>query len=155
MTPTEDVLCSTLADCTLSPNAASFEHSDCSASPSKEEEELKFIERPLGDDGRWVERAWKHWKNLGEPKLIVAPMVDQSELPFRMLCRNYGATAAYTPMLHSRLFVEDPKYRKVEFTTCKEDRPLFVQFCANDPERLLAAAQIVQPYCDYVDINLG
>lgn len=102
-----------------------------------------------------IERAWAHWKKLGEPKLIVAPMVDNSELPFRLLCRKYGATAAYTPMLHSRIFTESEKYRLEEFTTCKDDRPLFVQFCANDPDTLLEAAQRVAPYCDYVDINLG
>ena len=46
----------------------------------------------------------------------------QSELAFRMLCRRYGSTAAYTPMLHSRLFLENAKYRDEHFTTCKEDR---------------------------------
>jgi hypothetical protein len=29
-----------------------------------------------------------------------------------MLCRQHGATCAYTPMLHSRLFVEDQAYRQ-------------------------------------------
>ncbi|KAJ3672433.1 hypothetical protein LUZ60_007154 [Juncus effusus] len=102
-----------------------------------------------------VERAWAHWRAIGAPKLIVAPMVDNSELPFRMLCRKYGAEGAYTPMLHSRIFTENEKYRSMEFTTCKEDRPLFVQFCANDPKILLEAAKRVEPFCDYVDINLG
>ncbi|OEL19333.1 tRNA-dihydrouridine(16/17) synthase [NAD(P)(+)]-like [Dichanthelium oligosanthes] len=102
-----------------------------------------------------IERAWAHWRRLGSPRLMVAPMVDNSELPFRMLCRRYGADAAYTPMLHSRIFSENEKYRSMEFTTCKEDRPLFVQFCANDPDILLQAAKMVEPYCDYVDINFG
>ena len=66
-----------------------------------------------------VERAWAHWRRLGSPRLLVAPMVDNSELPFRMLCRRYGADAAYTPMLHSRIFSENEKYRSMEFTTCK------------------------------------
>lgn len=65
-----------------------------------------------------VEKAWDHWNKLGAPKLIVAPMMDQSELPFRMLCRKYGATGAYTPMFHSRPFAFQAGYRRVEFTTC-------------------------------------
>ncbi|CBI21377.3 unnamed protein product, partial [Vitis vinifera] len=124
------------------------EHQECQSSSAD------WPSRCLTGESR-IERAWAHWKKLGQPKLIVAPMVDNSELPFRMLCRKYGAQAAYTPMLHSRIFSENEKYRSQEFTTCKEDRPLFVQFCANDPDTLLEAAQRVEPYCDYVDINLG
>ena len=30
------------------------------------------------------------WRSMGEPRKIVSPMVDQSELPFRLLCRKYG-----------------------------------------------------------------
>ena len=95
------------------------------------------------------------FRSMGSPKYHVAPMVDQSELAFRELCRRHGATCAYTPMIHARLFVEDLKYRKEIFTTHINDRPLLVQFCANDPDMLLAAASIVAPHCDGVDINFG
>ena len=37
----------------------------------------------------------------------------------------------------------------------QSDRPLIVQFAANDPEWLLKAAKLVEPHCDAVDINFG
>ena len=57
-----------------------------------------------------------------------------------MLCRKYGATLGYTPMLHSRLMQEKKGYKEKYFSTCKEDRPLITQFCGNDPDVMLKAA---------------
>ncbi|GLI58658.1 hypothetical protein VaNZ11_000400 [Volvox africanus] len=104
-----------------------------------------------------VDKAWEWFRSIGSPKFHVAPMVDQSELPFRLLCRRHGATCAYTPMLHARIFSQDRKYREEMLTTAPEDRPLLVQFCANDPQHLLAAARMVEAsgVVDAVDINFG
>ncbi|KAI0118795.1 dihydrouridine synthase [Nemania sp. FL0031] len=124
------------------------------------------------------------YESLGSPKFVVAPMVDQSEFAWRMLTRSFltpqenEKLLAYTPMFHARLFKETANYRNAHFQATKEepvetpatvadpsnlfldgnpsfDRPLFVQFCANDPEHLLQAAQLAAPYCDAVDLNLG
>lgn len=66
-----------------------------------------------------------------------------------------GAHLVYTQMLESDRFVQDEQYRREMFVTCAADRPLIVQFCANKPETFAAAAKIVEPYCDGVDLNLG
>lgn len=50
---------------------------------------------------------------------------------------------------------QNPTYRKEMWGTGPGDRPLIVQFCANDPTHLLAAARLVENDCDAVDINLG
>lgn len=88
-------------------------------------------------------------------KFICAPMVGGSELPFRLLCRRYGATLAYTPMLNSGKFATDSEYRYREFTTIPSDRPLVAHFSANDPMLLLQAAKLVESQCDAIDLNLG
>ena len=102
-----------------------------------------------------VEAAWAWFERLGKPKTWVAPMVDASELPFRLLCQKYGAEAGYTPMLHARLFKETAAYREEHFGTTEDERPVLAQFCANDPEILLEAAKYVEDVVDGVDINLG
>lgn len=88
-------------------------------------------------------------------KYILAPMVGASELPFRLLCRKYGAQTCYTPMMSSAKFASDAKYRQEEFQTIPEDRPLVCHFSANDPTEFTNAAKLVQDKCDAIDLNLG
>lgn len=117
--------------------------------------------------------SWDFYRSIYSPSRIVAPMVDQSELAWRILSRRYGSDLVYTPMINAKLFADESskkkkvKYQEINFN--KEfseegssnlaqgdtDRPLFVQFCSNDPETLLRAAKVVEDRCDAVDLNLG
>jgi hypothetical protein len=75
-------------------------------------------------------RGREFYKSIGEPKKIVAPMVDQSELAWRVLARRYGAELCYTPMIHARIY-SDPKtseaVRTRAFSTIPGDGPLIAQ----------------------------
>ena len=91
-------------------------------------------------------------------RYVLAPMVGGSELPFRMMTRQYGTQLCYTPMIYSGPFSRDQAYREAAengFQTCPEDRPLVVHFCGNDPEVLLQAAKHVEHLVDAIDLNLG
>jgi tRNA-dihydrouridine synthase 1 len=87
-------------------------------------------------------------------KYIVAPMVGASELAFRLLCRKYGATLAYTPMINSEKFAVDAEYRREEFQTTPEDRPIVAHFSANHPQTFLDAARHVEGKCDAIGNNM-
>ena len=95
------------------------------------------------------------FRSIGSPKFCIAPMVNQSELAFRMLCYEYGATLGYTPMFLDHQFATCERYRNMVFQTCAQDHPLIVQFAGNDAATLVQAAQCVQGQCVAVDLNLG
>ncbi|XP_054159661.1 tRNA-dihydrouridine(16/17) synthase [NAD(P)(+)]-like [Oppia nitens] len=87
---------------------------------------------------------------------VMAPMVDQSELAFRLLGRlYYGIQCCYTPMINANSFINNIKYRNQCLQTSPEDRPLILQFCANNTEVLLKASKLAVGHCDAIDINLG
>lgn len=87
---------------------------------------------------------------------VLAPMVDQSDLPFRKLVRKYGCTLCFTPMIHARMLMTQAAYRrKFLIRDDPTDRPLIAQLCGNDAETLIAAARLLEPYCDGIDLNCG
>ncbi|KIM31878.1 hypothetical protein M408DRAFT_14935 [Serendipita vermifera MAFF 305830] len=101
---------------------------------------------------------------LKSPKYVVAPMVDQSELAWRILSRRHGAQVTYTPMINAKRFadVRNKTFRELNFNLGNKeegslvlDRPLIIQFCGDDPEKILEAAKVLEPHCDAIDINLG
>eukprot|EP00967_Tisochrysis_lutea_P066609 scaffold86846_cov32-Tisochrysis_lutea.AAC.1 len=86
---------------------------------------------------------------------VAAPMVGGSDLAFRLLCRRYGVDVAFTEMLFAERIVHDEGYLRSRLQTCSADRPLVVQLAANDPDTFVAAARLVAPMADAVDLNLG
>ena len=95
-------------------------------------------------------------------------MVDGSELAFRMMCRKYGATLAYTPMLRAheilRQFDTNGTHSTEKNATPAParplaDQPLVVQLCGNDPSELARAASLLVSHYDGtlvgIDLNLG
>lgn len=116
------------------------------------------ITTPLPVDRQWIRKLLrKHGRPDEEPAIVVAPMVDQSDLPFRLLCRDYGVNLCFTPMVHAKLFMNNMDYRR-KFTlkdSPARDRPLIAQICGSNIDQVVATAKILEPYCDGIDLNCG
>mmetsp|Transcript_18652 Transcript_18652/g.45048 ORF Transcript_18652/g.45048 Transcript_18652/m.45048 type:complete len:520 (+) Transcript_18652:33-1592(+) len=127
-----------------------------SPSPSSSSKKKKL---PVDRD--WILKLLQKFPNPNTRNttkaLVVAPMVDQSDLPFRLLCRRYGSNLCYTPMIHARLACTSKQYQSKFFGTWlqQQDRPLIAQLCGSDPDMMLQAAKLVEPYVDGIDINCG
>lgn len=84
----------------------------------------------------------------------LAPMEAVNCKAFRMLCKEHGAGLIYT----ARVDVDDileGRAKDYFFDIDKTESPLSFQISGNNPEKLVKAAKIIEPYTDIIDINLG
>lgn len=86
---------------------------------------------------------------------VLAPMAGITNLPFRLMCRTFGASLAYTEMISINGLLRDGSKTLALLHSCPDDRPLGVQLFGDSPEDMAKAAQMVEPFADLLDINMG
>lgn len=88
--------------------------------------------------------------------LVLAPMAGVSDLPWRNLCREWGAGYAVGEMLHSRSDLMGRDKSQFRGVQQQEQAPIAIQLLGNNPQDMaLAAKAQVEAGADIIDINMG
>lgn len=89
--------------------------------------------------------------------LILAPMVDVTNLAFRLHCRQHGADLTYTEMISADALLNKNRKSLLSELSSPEDRPFGVQLFGSSPEKLREAAFFIEDECrpEVIDINIG
>lgn len=111
------------------------------------------------------------YKSIGSPKYFAAPMVDQSELAFRLLTRQNGVDACFTQMILAKSYLCAKDYRRtssdwsdyshssgsIELSKKAEalDKNLIIQIAGDNPDNLVKTGKLIQHRAAAIDLNLG
>ena len=90
-----------------------------------------------------------------ENNLILAPMAGVTNLPFRVICKEFGPGMVCTEMASSRAMFHNDQKTKRLFNTEGEKRPISFQIFGSDEESMEYAAKYVSEFADIIDINMG
>jgi len=88
--------------------------------------------------------------------LLLAPMEDVSDPPFRAVCKDNGVDLMYTEFISSEGLIRDAIKSRAKLDIFDYERPIGIQIFGGDEEAMALSAKIVdavQP--DLVDINFG
>ena len=107
------------------------------------------------------EAAWAWFERMQRPRTWLAPLVNYSDVAFRLLARSCGADICHTQMIDAGRAAVDPAYRASFFAPSAAlaalDRPQIAQLGGGDPQVVGAAAAAI--YADHgidgVELNLG
>ena len=88
--------------------------------------------------------------------LLLAPMEDVSDPPFRAVCKQQGADLMYTEFISSEGLIRDAIKSRQKLDIFDEERPIGIQVFGGDEEAMTEAARIVEATGpDLLDINFG
>lgn len=93
---------------------------------------------------------------LSEFPLLLAPMEDVSDPPFRAVCKKHGADLMYTEFISSEGLIRDAMKSRQKLDIFEEERPVGIQIFGGDEEAMAISAGIVDTVNpDLLDINFG
>ncbi|HHT9106103.1 MAG TPA: tRNA dihydrouridine synthase DusB [Candidatus Wujingus californicus] len=88
--------------------------------------------------------------------LILSPMAGFSDVPFRLICREFGMSMSYTEVISMDgiLWNNKKTFKLLDFLP--SERPVTFQILGNDEDKLVAACRLIEPLRpDIIDINMG
>lgn len=93
---------------------------------------------------------------LGEFPLLLAPMEDVSDPPFRAVCKDNGADLMYTEFISSEGLIRDAIKSRQKLDIFDYEKPIGIQIFGGDEEAMAMSARIVDATGpDLLDINFG
>src|SRR6056300_1727704 len=93
---------------------------------------------------------------LGDFPLLLAPMEDVSDPPFRALCKKHGADLMYTEFISSEGLIRDAVKSVQKLDIYEYERPIGIQIFGYDIESMKQATRITElTNPDIIDINYG
>lgn len=94
--------------------------------------------------------------DLGEFPLLLAPMEDVSDPPFRFVCKQNGADMMYTEFISSEGLIRDAAKSRQKLDIFEYERPIGIQIFGSDIEHMREATEIASlAGPDLIDINYG
>lgn len=94
--------------------------------------------------------------DVGEFPLLLAPMEDVSDPPFRALCKEQGADVMYTEFISSEGLIRDAAKSVMKLDIYEKERPVGIQIFGANLESMLESVEIVEKSNpDIIDINFG
>lgn len=94
--------------------------------------------------------------NLGEFPLLLAPMEDVSDPPFRAVCKENGADMMYTEFISSEGLIRDAVKSRQKLDIFEYERPIGIQIFGSDIESMRKSSEIATTANpDLIDINYG
>jgi len=94
--------------------------------------------------------------DLGEFPLLLAPMEDVSDPPFRAVCKQGGADLMYTEFISSEGLVRDAVGSRQKLDIYQHERPMGIQIFGGELEPMLGAVdKVAEVSPDIIDLNFG
>ena len=94
--------------------------------------------------------------DVGDFPLLLAPMEDVSDPPFRAICKQYGADVMYTEFISSEGLIRDAEKSTMKLDIYDHERPIGIQIFGANIESMKEATKICEQVSpEIIDINYG